>query len=258
MEELTNYTNIKGNVKCESLSVLNPNVADTLSITIGRTITNNDALSIRYKNNTSPHELGIGFVENEDIITIDADKNITVDGQFKTNSNGLNSIFQMIYPIGSVYVSMTPLSNISGAIRTSETTNSVITYNWHGCTFEYISDRRFLYSAGTLSTTAEGTTTYEEDITQTGIGGEAEHTHQYGIRYSGWYPEIHGYDGDNLRLYDNGSWKGPTNLNNNITQTSWYNSSDTHSMARYQALANTGSSSSLPPYQTVFMYKRIA
>ena len=162
-----------------------------------------------------------------------------------------NDFFKEMYPVGAIYVSMTPLSNISGATRTSELTSSTITYSWNGCIFEYISDRTFLYSAGTLETTTEGLTTYEEDTTAAATGGEAEHKlipeempkHKHNIGGQCVNPDngvSSQYGNYPVRLYNDKAfnWSTIDGLScSNIGESKPHNN--------------------LPPYQTVFMYKRI-
>ena len=54
---------------------------NTPAICIGNDYSANNSAVLRYVHNTSPHHLGLGFYDNDDILTIDTDKNIGFDNQ---------------------------------------------------------------------------------------------------------------------------------------------------------------------------------
>ena len=136
----------------------------------------------------------------------------------------LNKQVDMMYPVGSIYMSVND---------TSPTT-------LFGGTWEQIKDR-FLLSAGD---------TYENGVT----GGEAEHTltvnempsHAHPVSYQNMYP-----------IVENGT---PNLLSYADERTALFDINDTTSSASMVASATGGSQAhnNMPPYLTVFVWKRIA
>ena len=89
------------------------------------------------------------------------------------------------------------------------------------------------------------------------LGGSPTHTHKWGASYCGWYTEIHGRSGDAMHFMSDSWWNNNSNVGN-VTQRSWYASSEDHSMAAYNNVGNTGGASSLPPYITCYAWYRTA
>ena len=153
-----------------------------------------------------------------------------------TYSNDLSiltsMVGQMLYPVGSIYTSM----------------NDVNPSQLFGFgTWERIRNR-FLYCT-------------DENVSGN-VGGNVIHTHKYGIRYAGWYCNMKGLDkGDSIDIYDNGIWRrSTTEATVTATPVGW--SSDhgdentTGNAYRQDAFADTGSTSTLPPYLTVYAWQR--
>lgn len=70
---------------------------DTPTIYLGHDSSANNCMIIRYKHNTTPHSLGIGFYGNEDILTIDTNKNVYVnDGLFDVLCSTANKVYQKL------------------------------------------------------------------------------------------------------------------------------------------------------------------
>lgn len=144
-----------------------------------------------------------------------------------------NKITDIVYPVGSIYMSV------------SSTEPSLL----FGGTWERIQDR-FLLAAG--STYDAGTT-----------GGNSTHQHWYGFVICGYYGNFVGENGPVGALMD-GAHGTPSGFSdkiadatvtiNNGTQQS------THSAnaARYESRTTTTAESSMPPYLTVYMWKRTA
>ena len=144
-------------------------------------------------------------------------------------------ICDYIYPVGAIYMSV---NNISPAIL-------------FGGTWERIKDR-FLLAAG-------------DDYTAGSTGGEAEHTHTYGIQMGGCYYDTT-WEGDansGLMTYDssnNATLK--TDKTNIITAAATVNGGNTASstsknLNHYRTTANVSYTSNMPPYLTVYMWKRV-
>lgn len=146
-----------------------------------------------------------------------------------------SNLINFIYPIGSIYMSV----------------NNVSPSSFLGGTWEQIKDR-FLLSAG--SSYSAGST-----------GGTATHTHNYGLQYGGYYRStslesntnagILTYDtNNNISLVSGGVSQGTLEgpINKNAT-----NGTTTVSMTHYRQTANTSYTNNMPPYLTVYMWKRI-
>lgn len=147
-----------------------------------------------------------------------------------------NTFLNLVYPIGAVYLSLS--STNPGTL--------------FGGTWEQLKDR-FLLAAG--SSYSAGST-----------GGAATHTHNYGLQYGGYYRSVSlesnanagilTYDtNNNISLVSGGvsqgTLEGPINQNATSSMT-------TVSMAHYRQTANTSYTNNMPPYLTVYMWKRVS
>lgn len=128
---------------------------------------------------------------------------------------GGKTIFDMIYPIGSIYISI----------------NNTNPSTMFGGTWEQIEDA-FLLAAG--DTYAGGST-----------GGNANHKHLTCFGFDG--NSIYGYaDNSGLPMYGSGVYNG-NRIHVGITQDSGA-----------LRIASTQEASSMPPYLTVYMWKRVS
>lgn len=163
-------------------------------------------------------------------------KNILFQQQIDDIKNSLTStILNTIYPIGSLYTSFN-----------SANPSSII-----GGTWTQIKDC-FLMAAGS---------TYAIDTS----GGSSTHTHDYGLQYGAYYRSVSlenntnagalVYDADNNITVSPGisseSYTAP--INNNAASTT-----KETSMTHQRTIGNTSYTSNLPPYQTIYMWKRTA
>lgn len=148
----------------------------------------------------------------------------------------VKNFIETIYPVGSIYTS----------------TNSTSPAELFGVgTWERIKDQ-FLLAAGDQH--EAGTT-----------GGSESHTHNYGIQYGGYYREValemnpNGgalkYDSSgNITLATEesmGNQDAPVNASTGTTMT-------TASMTHYRSIGNTSYTANMPPYITVYVWKRTA
>lgn len=143
-------------------------------------------------------------------------------------------IFDLIYPVGSIYMS----------------TNSTNPETLFGGTWEQIEDR-FLVGSGYYH--AAGNT-----------GGTSMHDHLYKVGYRPYYGGLVGDDKDAIMLYDyrNFSWTYGAK-DTSIPETKAINKGFTKSYyaidaARYSVEAHTDNAFSEPPYLAVYMWKRTA
>lgn len=139
------------------------------------------------------------------------------------------AIMQQIYPIGSIYISMV---NINPGV--------IFGGSWTEI------QNKFLYAVPTTSNSGN-------------TGGTSYHAHVYGIRYAGWWGSMRGLNsGDSIQLYDNGIWKPSIGegVNTNISNNNY--GGNTGNAAVQFCTANTGSTSTMPPYVTVYAWYRIA
>lgn len=94
-------------------------------------------------------------------------------------------------------------------------------------------------------------------------GGSKKHSHTYGVQYNGYWGSLIGTDEEQVRLYDG---KTQQFIESTYTETSSYqdgnssltNSKKTIQSSVYETKTNTTEESTLPPYMTVYMWKRTA
>jgi len=145
----------------------------------------------------------------------------------------LNLSLAKLYPVGSIYLSV----------------NDTNPGTFIGGTWEQIKDR-FLLAAGDAY--AAGST-----------GGNAEHTHKYGIQYGGYYRNISLELDENAGVLQGGTGNptGSVQSGANITgyiNTNTAQASKDQTMTYYKSTADTSSAGNMPPYLAVYVWKRTA
>lgn len=147
-----------------------------------------------------------------------------------TIDNTINSI----YPIGSVYISLTetnPGTYLKGI-------------------WEQFGQGRTLIGEGTGD---DGSNTM--NFTAGSTGGNYEHNHTYGIKLNDYYSNI-----SNLKLRNSdGSWQGGVNdgrLNAYVNSVCQENNKEVNSQT-FKIEANTSNSKTMHPYITVYFWKRV-
>ena len=144
----------------------------------------------------------------------------------------------IIYPVGSIYMNV-------------NNTNPSLLF---GGTWEQIKGK-FLVGVDSSDT----------DFNTSGkTGGTKNHSHIYGIQYNGFYGALYAEDKRLIRLYNgetnsfvesyNTSTSSSETGNNGVQQTS----GSTFNSAMYETKTPTTKTSNLPPYMTVYMWKRTA
>lgn len=157
--------------------------------------------------------------------------NTTIDNTINTTiDNTINSI----YPIGSVYISLTetnPGTYLKGI-------------------WEQFGQGRTLIGEGTGD---DGNNTM--NFTAGSTGGNYEHNHTYGIKLNDYYSNISNL---NLRNSD-GTWKGGVNDGNRngyINNACQENNKEVTSQT-FKIETNTSNSRTMYPYITVYFWKRV-
>ena len=160
------------------------------------------------------------------VVPLDAD---TLEGYT------VNSLIDKIYPVGSIYMSV----------------NAVSPATLFGGTWEALKDR-FLLGAGEYTTAGS-------------TGGEVTHNHEYGLKVYEYYsmaaftPKGTATGVINIDDGSLGSWTGGSNMvaeetfNAGITTTT-----TTASPHHYESRANTSTENNIPPFLSVYMWKRTA
>lgn len=143
------------------------------------------------------------------------------------------NILDVLYPIGSVYFS----------------TNSTSPSSIIGGTWVQLKNT-FLYA-----NTSSGLT-----------GGSSTHTHGYGVQYASFYYSVvslYNAVEQLICLKNNGTWNNTVNSAGTVTGANVNNGlvdsyKQYDSIVRKEILANTDSTSTLPPYTTVYCWHRTA
>lgn len=157
--------------------------------------------------------------------------NTTIDNTINTTiDNTINSI----YPIGSVYISLTetnPGTYLKGI-------------------WEQFGQGRTLIGEGTGD---DGSNTM--NFTAGSTGGKYEHNHTYGVKLNDYYSNLSNL---NLRNSD-GSWQGGVNDGRRdayVNSACQEGNKEVNSHA-YKIEANTSNSKTMHPYITVYFWKRV-
>lgn len=157
--------------------------------------------------------------------------NTTIDSTINTT---IDSTINSIYPIGSVYISLTetnPGTYLKGI-------------------WEQFGQGRTLIGEGTGD---DGSNTMS--FTAGSTGGNYEHNHTYGIKLNDYYSNISNL---NLRNSD-GTWQGGVNdgrLNAYVNSACQENNKEINSQT-FKIEANTSNSKTMHPYITVYFWKRV-
>lgn len=141
----------------------------------------------------------------------------------------------LIYPVGAIYMSV--------VYKSPE--------ELFGGKWEQIKDR-FLLASGDK---------YQAGAT----GGTETHTHNYGIQVGGYYCETGLAENDNAGIlsYSTANTPSRTGFSNVGSMTMKKNSSTTQASSseaasHYRSIGNTSYTNNLPPYLTVYMWKRVS
>lgn len=144
------------------------------------------------------------------------------------------ALVDLIYPVGSIYMSV----------------NTVSPATLFGGTWEAIQDKFLLCSGNTY---VSGST-----------GGRIEHSHLYGIKFGAYYRSIALEQNTAAGLLQYGDPTKPVNssVNAGTAETTINNAvttaSKTASMSHYAITTDTSIENNMPPYLTVNMWKRTA
>lgn len=158
--------------------------------------------------------------------------------------NFTSKIFDKIYPVGSVYITM----------RIHENPSTLFGGEWI-----QIKDCFLWATNGPTTGTTGGSKTHSHTVNS--------HTHTYGIHYGMSYDNVtSAHSGETLGLYDNGSWTyNQTSAGNFSGYTAYSNQSGGSPRGTKYTTAQTGgsapgtnSASHMPPYFEVYMWYRTA
>lgn len=143
----------------------------------------------------------------------------------------------IIYPVGSIYMNV-------------HNTNPSLLF---GGTWEQIKGK---FLVGVDSSDADFNTSEK-------TGGSKKHSHTYGVHYNAYWGALFATDTELIKLYDGKTQQfiDSTNMLTTATQTgnsSVTNSEKTIELSTFESKTNTTEESTLPPYMTVYMWKRTA
>lgn len=152
----------------------------------------------------------------------------------KADKAKLDTLIDKLYPVGSIYLSV----------------NDTDPGTFIGGTWIPIKDR-FLLAAGNIYAHSAGST-----------GGEAQHTHKYGIQYGGYYRNISLESDENAGVLQGGTGNPTGSVQSGANITGHINANTTQAskdqtMTYYKSTADTSSASNIPPYFAVYVWLRI-
>ena len=151
-----------------------------------------------------------------------------------------NNFLDKTYPVGSIYIS------------TTDSTVSAVQSRFGG-TWEAYGQGRTLISANS---------TYPINTT----GGSASHQHKYGLQYGAFWGAVSLENDPNAGLlnYSDGTNYTIINSSSKILEVATNANKSVDSgnksltVGHFKIIANTSATSSLPPYISVYMYKRVS
>ena len=94
-------------------------------------------------------------------------------------------------------------------------------------------------------------------------GGSKQHYHQYGVQYNAFYSNLYSSDERLIRLYNGQTGSFVTSSSNGSSSETGNNGVEERRGSTFnptikQTITNTTSASTLPPYQTVYMWVKTA
>lgn len=151
--------------------------------------------------------------------------------------NDLINMWKQIYPVGSIYL----------------TISSASPEDWFGGTWERVGQGKYLLGVDPNDETGK----YE---TSDRTGGSLEHTHKYRIAVRSFYGTVTGADGQSVNIYDytNNRYANASIIetsDNSVNGALTY-SVNSYAQGRYASEADVSTEEVQPPFYTVYMWKR--
>jgi len=217
---------------------------------IGAGETGNNYAYVDFFNN-GINRAGVGTNSNGDLVIIAKDTN-SAEGKgninFKVNKFSINgtNIIDMMYPVGSIYISV------------SDNTQTKVETRFPGTK----------WTAFATGRTLVGVNSSDSDFNAVEkTAGKKAHQHRYGFQFSAWWSSVSlegnpysgllNYSGTNNTVSLN-AFSSATNTGSNthIVNGASVGSTIEKGMSAYRREANTSVESNLMPYITVYMWKR--
>lgn len=151
--------------------------------------------------------------------------------------NDLINMWKQIYPVGSIYL----------------TISSASPEDWFGGTWERVGQGKYLLGVDPNDETGK------YDISDR-TGGSFEHTHKYRIAVRSFYGTVTGADGQSVNIYDytNNRYANASLIetsDNSVNGALTY-SVNSYAQGRYASEADVSTEEVQPPFYTVYMWKR--
>ena len=181
--------------------------------------------------------------------------NTTASAALGTNLQ--NAIFDLVYPIGSIYISYTPLNNLTNV----EYGDFGVRWTFHGCVFTLMPANTFIKNIDWLVADVGSGPFYTAIDAAGDTGGSSTHNHTTGnhtltINEIPSHNHLAAYWSNGAHVDGGyGDWGHPLepyDSNNNKKYTSNTGGGQAHNHG------NTGNASSMPPYITCYMWRRTA
>ena len=150
-------------------------------------------------------------------------------------NQALATLFDMMYPVGSIYMSAT--------MSTAAQVEAALGGTWQA------------WGAGRVPVGVDASDTDFNEAEET--GGAKTHQHQYGMKWGEYY----GYFSTDPKMLDGdtSTWKNYESVaDENWSGTTLTTGGSTKSNSTRRIIAKTTSSDTLQPYITCYMYKRTA
>ena len=151
--------------------------------------------------------------------------------------NDITNMWKQIYPVGSIYLSI----------------SSASPQDLFGGTWERVSKGKYLIGVDENDETGHWDS---PDMT----GGSFEHTHKYRIAVRSFYGAATGADGQIVNIYDysKGRYANASNIetSDNTVNGALTYEVNSYAQGRYASEADVSTEEVHPPFYTVYMWKR--
>ena len=239
----------------DSLDVINATTLNN-SLTVAGSTTLNDTLTVN-SGATIQNDLSVG---ND----VNISNDLVVNGTI-TCSTLIDSLFKTIYPVGAVFLSYDSFHDLGY----NQTSTSPVQYTWHGCVWEFMNNEVYLRNGKVIGTYEQaGTSSGGSETFSLSTNNIPQHTHTFTgtsatgriVIRSSTYSTVNTASGVFSVEANSGTYNTQLEIVSDPGNCRMQNVNFSYTPAG--SLSNVGQTppdaiTHIPPYRTVFMYRRI-